>query len=578
MSIAPSVRFRPYTRKRAQVAVRSPDHSTPAPDTSQLLVPYFEDNGSKHILIKDLASLWNFPSSYQVIAHLSRHSGVAKSELVKKTNPELNEKLFKMELIVESDLRTTLFYVEVVVLASILTDSNTLFGPFELDEFPVAMDQDPPSDKAMPNVTVIFPDIGEVEKSVALNHGSFLALNPLTKFQVYKNVGSYRRVFGSNLTPAERELLMRENNYSAFEFSIEGPESSSDPAKQDSKKNIGRQKRTSNLDPNQLDVTENILPGCGLIPKFSVAAVCKVPNYFATTNLMGITQQNAYYNAGDRHLKNLKLRFSDSGSALKLISLLMPNGDQDPFLYKYYYYKHYRGPGTGVYKDGALSSKMNKIQTVESARALHLPSYRVMKNQPVERRSIRGLVYPQYTKDNLEVTVQRQRAFTEDFCNMEMLHNNCTFNILVNSYREVANETWALFYKFKMVDFEKLYLIHNVEQRAKIRAELIARQHKLQQASEVKLPTPPELAERLQPDLSERFTVPTQYPEIVQRLPMNLRENRLDPQTYISRPIRYAARTMDRGTPELLNQIEVLKLPNANALGWDNLRKYRYVT
>lgn len=576
MSIAPSVRFRPYTRKRAHVPVTSPDPTKPIPEISQLLVPHFVQNGSKFVLVKDLASLWNFPSSYQVISHLSRHSGIPKNELVKKSTPDLNSQLYAAELIVESDCHTALFFIEFLLLVSILNDVNVLCGQFQLPEFPVALDTAEAPEKAAPTVAAVFPDIGEVDKSLALNHGSFLALNPLTKLQVYKYDGSYRRVYGTNLTPAERELLMRENNYSSFEVAADGLDgATSDPAKPDTKKTAGRQKRTSNLDPNLLDVSENILPGCGLIPKFSVAAICKVPNYYVTTNLMGITQQNAFYNASNRHLKNLKLRFADSAATLKLISTLMPNGDQDSFLYKYYYYKHYRGPGTGVYKDGAITSKMNKIQTVESSRALHMPIYRVMKHEPPARRSIRGLVHPQYSKDNLEVTVQRQRVFTEDFCNMEMLHNNSTFNILVNSYRNVADDTWTLFYKFKMVDLEKLHLGHHAEQRSKRRAELLARQHKLQQSSEVKLPTPPELAELLQPDLAERFTVPTQYPEIVQRLPVHLRENRLNPQTHISRPIRYVARTADRGTTEFLNQIEVLKLPNANALAWDNLRKYR---
>lgn len=584
--VASSVRFRPFSRKRAHVAVCLPDSAKPVPDISTLLTPHFEVDGSVHVLVKDLASLWNYPSSYQLISHLTRRSGVPKKELIKTSTRDINEKLASDGLIVESDIQTTLFYIKLDQLVSILEDNCVLFGPFELEDFPRGLAKDSSSEKVFPTISSVFPDIGAVEKTLPLTHATFLALTPLTKLQVYKHEGLFRRIYGSSLSPGERELLLRENNYALYEYIPEGSGDGAGSApgspKMDSKKAVGRTKRTANLDPNQLDVTENVLPGSGLIPKFSVGAFCKVPNYYATTNLMGITQQNAYYNPGDRHLKDLELRFAPSGASLKQISLLIPSGDQDSFLYKYYYYKHYRGPGTGVYKEAAISSKMNKIRVLDEKpeiakkRPSHLPSYKVMKQSvPPGDRAIKTLLHPYFFKENVDILVQRQRLFTEDFNNMEMLHNNNSFNVLINSYRDVAGETWDAFYKFKLLDFEKLYLIQQQEQRERRKNELMAQQEELRQKGETHLPTPLELVELLKPDLAHRFTPPTYHPEILQKIPVELRGDENDPMSQIGKPIRYVARIAEKGTPESISQIEVVKLPNANAIGWDNLRKYR---
>lgn len=593
--IASSIRFRPFSRKRAHVVACEPDSTkiSTKGDISTLLTPHFEVNDVIHILVKDLACLWNFPSSYQVITHLTRRSKVPKRELIKTSTIELNKELAANGLILDSDIETALFYIELNVLVSILDDNSVLFGPWELEEFPRGLAKDSASEAAFPTVSNVFPDIGHVEKTLPLTHATFLALTPLTKLQVYKHEGLYRRIYGTSLTAGERELLLKENNYSLFEYTSEGSEgegkdSSSERVsapgspKVDTKKSVARSKRSANLDPNQLDVTENVLPGSGLIPKFSVGAFCKVPNYYATTNLMGITQQNAYYNPADRHLKDLKISPNSLNSTLKQISLLIPSGDQDSYLYKYYYYKHYRGPGTGVYKEAAISSKMNKIKVsdenpeVAKRRPSHLPSYKVMKMRSAPGdKAIKTLLHPVFFKENVDILVQRQRLFTEDFSNMEMLHNNNSFNLLINSYRDVAGETWKTFYKFKLLEFEKLFLMQQQEQRERRKNELMAQQEELRQKSDTQLPTPPELVELLKPDLAHRFTPPTYYPEIMQRLPVELRGELNDPVSQIGKPIRYVARIAEKGTPELISQIEVVKLPNANAIGWDNLRKYR---
>ncbi|WPK26108.1 hypothetical protein PUMCH_003453 [Australozyma saopauloensis] len=578
--IARSVRLRPFTRKRATVAICSPDTSKPVPNLETLVVPSFSQNDTLHVLVKDLASLWNFPSSYQVIGHMSRRLGVSKDELVQKSTRELNKRLYEQGLILESDVDTVLFYMDLLKLTSILVDCSILFGEFQLDEFPSGLAPDTSLDKVAPTVEQVFPDVGEVDKTLPLTYASFLALNPLTKLQVYKHEGTYRKLYSTALTAGERELLLRENEFWSYDFSLEGNSAHVD-SKADNKKN-SKSRRTANLDPNTLDVTENILPGSGVIPRFVVNSVCKVPNYYATNNLMGITQQNSYYNRADEHLGGLKLKFSDSSNASKQISLLIPAGDQDSFLYKYYYYKHYRGPGAaGVFKDSVMTSKINKIRTLDEdpkitkKRPSHIPAYRVMKQEPMAQRNVKPLVHPYYAKENVEVLVLRQRVYTEDFDNMEMLHNTNTFNILTNAYRGIGDETWKLFFKFKSLDFEKLYLIQKAELRKKKKDELVARQAELQLKSEIQLPTPPELAEILQPDLSNRFTLPTHYPEIMQKIPVHLRGNPDDPLSQISGPLRYVARTADKGTPEYLNQIEVIKLPNANSIAWDNLRKYR---
>ena len=573
--LAPSVRCRLFNRKRARVAVCSPDHTRSTPELETLSVPHFWHDNAVHVLVKDLASLWNFPSSYQVVAHL-RRSGVPKTELVSITDRALNAQLFAKGLILECDSATTLLYIELLRLVSILADTSVLLLCFRLDEFPLGIVPDKTLEKLVPSISHVFPDYGEVAKTVSLSHASFLALDPLTKLLVSKHAGTYREHYGTALTVTERELLLRENNYSLYEPAQDGVDVSTDPLKI---KKIPGEQSVANLDPNLLDVTKNILPACGLIPKFNVASLCRVPTYYVTTNHMEIKQQNPLQNPADRHLKDLRLTFDDPGTAPNQINLLVPVVNQEPFLYKDYYYKHHRGLGTGVYKDAALTSMINKIRTVDdppgTRRPSHLPAYRVMKREPRSKQPLKGLLHPYYSKENVEVLVQRQRVFTEDFTNMEMLHNTNTFNILVNSYRDVSNETWRLFYQFKNLDFEKLYLIQQTQLRRRRKAELAAIHAEMQLRSDVPLQPPAELTKILQLNSTSRFTLPTSYPEVVQTLPVHLRDDPQDPRTHIAKPIRYVITTPNRATPEVLHQLEVVKLPNANSLASENLRKYR---
>lgn len=130
-----------------------------------------------------------------------------------------------------------------------------------------------------------------------------------------------------------------------------------------------------------------------------------------------------------------------------------------------------------------------------------------------------------------------------------------------------------------MIDFEKLYLIEKETRQMKRKEELLAEFKKAREEAEALGGLPPqpskELAELTKPNLTERFTLPTDHVEIMQKLPLELRGDLADPVSQISKPIRYLATYPDKQMPEVLNQIEVVKLPNANSLAWDNIKKYR---
>lgn len=569
---------RGFSRLRVPVSVSAPGLDS-LPDL-HFKVPYFVHNGVAYVLVKDLAALWNYPSSYQVISRLVKGTGLPKSAFLKASDAPLNELLVRERMIGPSDVSTRVFYIELQFVYNAVENKDVLVGePQPRDDrvrkYPLMF-----ADDDMITVSQVFPQYGIVESTLPLNHASFLALNPLTKLQVYKHDGNYRRVYGTSLSAHERELILQNNNYSKYDALRLEP---AEPAVSSARKPLGRlKKHVGNVDPNALDVAESMLPGSGLIPEFNVSAICKVPNYFVTNNQMSAAQQSALFNPQVPHLSLLKMDFNETGKLSKQLHQLLVNNDQEAYHSKYYYFKSYRGPGSGNYKDAALVNRINRIKRFTAStdptdnKSTHLPAHKVTK--PVKWRSnraIKGLTHEYFSNENVDVVIARQRRFTEDFTNLEMLHNNVLFNLLVNSYREVAADTWRCFYKFKMVDYEKLYLIEQTETRKRRRAELLAEQAKRQQHSHTQVVPTPELSDLLRPDLTLRFTLPTAHREIVQLLPVELRGQDDDPATSISKPIRYVATYPDKTMPELLNQIEVVKLPNANSLAWDNFRKYR---
>ena len=89
---------------------------------------------------------------------------------------------------------------------------------------------------------------------------------------------------------------------------------------------------------------------------------------------------------------------------------------------------------------------------------------------------------------------------------------------------------------------------------------------------------PPQPIETPQLDLNNKFSLPTVYPEIIRNLPLELRgivqesKEELPP---IKKPIHYVTTYPERPNPEYLTRIEIIKLPNANSVGWDNFKKYK---
>lgn len=572
-----------YSRIRTQVIIQAPVDE-PIPSSIEFKLPVFVYHGTSYVLVRDLAKLWNYSSSYHILSKIVSHTGVEKRAFLQTSDSKLNSVLLQQQLIDEAEANTKLFYVELAFIYLIVSNKEALCrGLDDVDLVPETINHPviQNAEEDLITVSQVFPQYGAVETLTPLDHGTFLCLNPLTKYLVYKHEGTYRRVFGNSISAQERELLFASNNYTKLAASE--PERLELAEVVSNKKPLGRLKRNvGNVDPNLLDPAENILPGCGLIPEFNVGTLCKVPNYFVTNGQMSAAQQNAMFNPQRAHLTSLKLKFNDSSKMSKLLQQLLYSSDQDAYHSKYYYFKSYRGPGSGNYKDAALVNRINRIRrfTPDSApktnNVTHVSANKVTK--PLKDRSsrpIKGLVHQFFSDDNVEIVLERQRRFTEDFTNLEMLHNVVLFNLLINSYREVSADTWKCFFKFKSTDYEKLYLIQQAEVRNKRKAELLAQQAKAQEGSLTQLKPTAEMVDLLRPDVTLRFTLPNQHHEIMEKLPVELRGDDGEEEHSLSKPIRYATTYPDKTAPEILNQVELIKLPNANSLGWDNIKKYR---
>lgn len=610
------------------------------PYISNFKFPIFSIDDDYYVLIKDVVSLCNYPSSYQLLNKLFRRSQLEKSSILTSTQL-LNQQLLDQTLIEASQVSTKLFYIPLPLLCSIVNNKFLIIDHDDFPETPTepesplpypANDIGPANNDDKIIISQVFPQYGLVESTLPLNHSSFNTLNNLTKINYYKINGHFRKIMGPSLNAAEREQLYKDNNFAEIEVVDEdndddtfnaGNTNNNTPkmgtpstsVKNDDeitesqrrfRKPIGKPKKNNtNIDPNSIDLAESILPGQGLIQEFNISHICKVPNYFITTNHMNAAQTSAISNYKKPAASAL---FNENIKMSRNIQQLVFNNDNDAYHHsKYYYFKSYRGPGSGNYKDAALVNRINKIHLVSHPLQVKGGNHKTLKKVRAKfsgrpNQSIKGLLHDFFDKNNVDIVLDQQRRYTEDYHNVEMLHNNLQFNLLVNTYREISEETWDRYYTFKMTDFEQLNEIQRLKIKESKRKEMTLKHQQNQQKFKEELeangsvkvnqalPISGALADLYKPDLSSRFTLPSTYREIIQKLPVefrddeaakSVRENDFDEDGVlgevpsIKRPIYYSTASSEYANPEHLNKIEVVKLPNANSIAWDNFRKYR---
>lgn len=685
-----------------------------------IAIPVFLYNGQVYVLIKHLATLWNFLSSYQLILSLSKH-GIEKKNIL-QTDPSMNDALFTQGAISKEDQSSKLFYISLPLIYLRILNKDVFYNSGYADEdliedisspgrvnsvVPVASEEkeDEPliddeeedevddayeegemeeEDKEgallkqarhhhfhkrtqeseslgddRVTVSQVFPQYGVVESTTQLNHTLFGTLNSSTKLNFYKTLltPGLRFLPNTKLNFNERELLLGSNNF--LDIQIEG--SSESLKRQGLRKPLGRSRKNNiHIDPNTLDLSESVVPGQGYIPEFSVSHLCKVPNYYITSN-----QQAPLQSFNTKKLNttsNSSFLFTDGIKMSKNIQQLVFNNESDNYHHsKYFYTKGYRGPGSGNYKDGALMKKISKIPVSSDRRRFHKTK---LSNREKYNKSLKGLAHERFNKNSVERLLAEQRKYTEDYLNLEMLHNSVQFNFLLNSYREIAEETWNCYFKFKLFDLEqykalqlekdelkerdrllsehkkwieddklreeRLRMIFSDEHAAKeklkqefvekrkemeekrrrleleasfdnsinkddegadfagkleaLESEYRRKQNDLLRDYDLKKKQfltplkPPQPIETPQIDIVSKFVSPAAHPEILRQLPIELRDAAdlsKDVVPSIKNPIKYVTTFPTNTNDEYLTRIEVVKLPNANSIGWDNLRKYK---
>lgn len=557
------------TIRRVALEVGAPVESTVSEEN--LRIPIFHTPQAQ-VLLKDLAALLNYPLSYQLIGKLVK-GGLPKSS-IKRTDESLLDELLFHQLV---DNKLVHYYVSLEALLLVVRNQEVLYSTSETEGEPrCSFNSGDSDDKIL--VLQVFPQYGHVRASLPLTHATFNTLNKVTKLNFYKLHNQQRRFLGQSLSTSERELLYRENesDVEILEDDDDDDEENDEPTRP-GRKPIGKLKKNiTNVDPNSIDITENMLPGQGLIQEFNVNHVCKVPNYYITTNHMNAAQTLALQS----NKKPGPGLFNESVKLSRSIQQLVYNSDNDAYHQsKYYYTKSYRGPGSGNYKDAALVNRINRIHTVSSVSQIPGGCHKSVLHtkRPLRKRhnsSIKGLIHDYFLKDNLDATLDEQRRHVEDYHNLEILHNNIQFNLLLNTYREISGETWNAYYHFKLIDFEQLKEVQRIKAKEAKKKELVTEHHKRQEELGVSIPPSAELTELYKPELVDRFTLPTTYPEIVHGLPLELRDESTDSPA-VKRPVYILATSSEYANSEYLNKVEVVKLPNANAVGWDNLRKYK---
>lgn len=483
--VHPSVRHRAPSDGTSRVPLEFTKHSVnesePLP-VDRLRFPVFSNAVGSYVLLKHLAAVLNYPSSYQLIRKLLKR--LPDKSWLKQTDVELNALLLERGLIDDADAIRALFYVSLDVLAEAIANREVLLidaePPIHPENPRLKTPKDPaPEDDGKVLLSQVFPQYES--RHIPLLHSSFNSLSNLTKLNFYRNLpNAFHFLPNSKLSVFEREILFKENEYideesligTGADKDVTGDGHEGHSKSKQIRKLINRNKKHNiNVDPNSLDLQDSIIPGQGYIQEFNVKHLCKVPNYFITSSTQPIaspstTTLNAMRRFGGSSLSKPYMA-NETLKLSKNLQQLIYNNENDHRNTKYYYVKSYRGPGSGNYKDAALMNKINKIPLTTQ------PIYKVHKNaKEVSRydhkrhlRSLKGLLCEKISQQNFENILVRQREFVEDFDNMEMLHNNLQFNVLVNSYREISSNTWDQYYKFKTTDYEQLSAAQRIEKK-----------------------------------------------------------------------------------------------------------------
>lgn len=602
-----------------------------------LAVPVFFIDNIGYVVFHHLSTLWGYPSSYQLILKILKKSSLNKNDIL-KSDPQLTYDLYSAKLIPSIK---SYFYIELKKLYLIIenkqifladdymiTTTNT--NPPLIAENPSKNGPDPllaghshelDDDGSIlkhekhEQVTIgqVFPQYGLDD--LPPNHGNYNCLTNSSKLNFFKEKSLWKFLPNNKLSFEDRELVLNDNPQLDF------------ITNNDSSKSIANSKKSnSRVDPNSIDLTESIIPGQGYVQEFNVNHLCKVPNYYIASATQPINQLK---------LANSVVSNTDNVKVPRNIQQLVNNNDPEAInLSRYFYTKSFRGPGSGNYKDAALTNRINRIPlTNDIVKNRHKVTKDLKKmNKNRANQNLKGLTHEFFNKYMVDHLLKSQNDNIQDYQNLEMLHNNLLFNLLLNSYREISKNTWKSYFDFKMTDYEQINAIkvkklelekrqnyeqelQNWKQKEMKRVEkdskemdriqrvnfenqqiLMEKKQQLQShpspQTEKKLQEleskyapeqfkpskpipPPKQVETINLDISSKFTLPSMHPEIMKNMPIELRKTGDNP--CIKGPVSYITNYADPANPQILNRIEIIKLPNLNEIGWENLRRYKSI-
>ena len=549
------------TRDVNEIEFQQADDSNIEEVLESFKVTVFEVNGDYFILVRDLGVIWNYPSSYHLVNKIEKGTGINKGEFLRKTNKELNKWLYEKEVIDKGQEKYSLFYILAKFLYRRLKNKEILVGDARIEETRTPegteLNQDDNDDDIV-TVAQVVPQLSSNAMGLELSYSNFSSLTRLSKLNFYKESPAYQKFIpNSKLFINEREQLYKENDLTSTDAKIPEQTVLEEPKEpRRGRKALGKPKKnTINIDPNTMNLSETIIPGQGFTQPFNLGVFNMVPSYFVTS-----TNETATSNNAPKRANASSLLLGDAAKVTRNIQgIVMPNNNYNESVNrsKYFYSKSHRSLGSGNFRDATTVQKVNKIPVTSNNKIKVYHKRAGDYPQTIKgrgRMSVKGLMYERFSKKAVRDTIKKQSEKVEDYENLEMLHSVSQLNFLLNSYRRVSESSWSSYFKFKQTDFAQL--------------GMMKRRRTLKQNPDV----------HSHGDLAQRFVHPSFHQDILKRLPLELRHDDsqdTDEIPPIPYPLNYQITHPDTSNPELLNKVEIVQIPNANAIGWDNIRKMR---
>lgn len=512
-----------------------------------------------YFLVKDLAKLWNFSSSYQLIDDILKNTNRSFDSIFCRTTQDINKLLIKKGILKFDEKQISFFYMDVQFLFQIMKNVNILFN-LCVDDY-VENKENSSNDnseilnknksKKNKNILDFIQKFNQTCNREFMNlkfdNETFNSLSSLNRFKFCKKNKNDFDLPTFKLSNLQSELCIIKYDY--FNNSSQYDELDL------KKKSMLLKKVDSEL--NNFKSIDTLIIGQGFTHQFDI------DNFYDNISSFN-NDKNAIFKSSNKLLnKNLKDEKTNQ------------NNDSELNNFKN--------------KNIMLKSDDNyKVASKSNKKPIN-PAFKVYKK--VRHKSLKNLIDVKINNDIINYyfnSYLNKTSLNEE----EIQIDNKFFNKILNKYRMISDKTLKMYYAFKLTDFDQLAFLKlekkYIDDETGFKSNQITEIEQNNHLPNQNINNSVEFNDKNK--FSSVFT--NSFNSYAHNLSIKKSLNRLyndiksdssncnihmseklNDAYVIKKPIYNYILYPNSETNEFLTKFELIKIPNANSIGWDNFIK-----